>query len=926
MEGDDNGTRPKRARKPTERGAYAESATEKIRRTREGNQQRKELAAEANSQTYSANHGVDLMFDLADSTSSSNKESDRAHLNHLIAQVAHLTGRDYSEECRQGSMGIEDLEVILDDPTAAMEESTSQLRRNTGKGKADDALPHNLTNYSGITASRDSLPAQSKQSKPKLPSAQGALLQASTPTSNSTSGLKRRLDSDNADGASKKRRADGGSTSQSNPNPPMSTPLRQSTPAAQAAKGKYPPLKKTDWILFGGRVQNPSNTIIGNYHAPSASHSRPTASGPLQQQSNTHAVGMRMIENPMLPGSGGSKPSASAAPRPTQTRAPPPPTKTTFALSPLRLANRLLSPPPHLSASNAAPASRPSASCPSASRPSASRPSASNAVSASNAGSASNAASASQSGHTTLPTRSGTLPGSVTGSHAPSHRPPVQRTPNVGSQEQAIGKGPTPNRPPTSDELPRPENIEYRSHQSKPVRRAATAVQDPINDGSRPDRARRIIARRAEEQVPARAASPVPNRRAQTPPWPRIGEQPDAQMEDADDQDPAHNNVADEGTNSTRSSVTKVLNPNKPAFERFPDAVQPVLKIASHKAKARMISCGTYNYLDSDPGEVVPTDDVIVAEAWAGACQKEDVNLTFKSTYCKYVQQRVTSWRLKSKGIIKALVDRELGFSSSRPEENIELVKKLLPEGFHTGPDEKGSLPYHSNFLLQACYEVAFGDSEAVGVEFPRLFNPLPLCFIAYICTIVNHVIYCYRDGYYKKDEHLKAEQQRLCFYQYLTDLADQEDAIPTVARNHRAVMHDSCRTLLEKSAPIRVAEELRPKRDWGDDVDTEYVSKYEVPESSDDGIMELNDDGNDDRWRVGAGGYRDAGAGDNNDDMDEPHGGHGQRPQDEYLEMEEVNGVINAAEEEEVPSDIEMDEPGEEGVHRYGGHEGEEY
>lgn len=56
---------------------------------------------------------------------------------------------------------------------------------------------------------------------------------------------------------------------------PSSKLVIQPTSASQAAKGKYPLLKKTDWISFGGRAQGTSDTIIGNYCSPAASHSPP---------------------------------------------------------------------------------------------------------------------------------------------------------------------------------------------------------------------------------------------------------------------------------------------------------------------------------------------------------------------------------------------------------------------------------------------------------------------------------------------------------------------------------------------------------------------------------------------------------------------------------------------------------------------------
>lgn len=62
-----------------------------------------------------------------------------------------MIGVDYSEECRQGSMGIAELEEILDDPAAAMEENAIRLRQKVGKGKAVEIAPQNRTNYSNVS-------------------------------------------------------------------------------------------------------------------------------------------------------------------------------------------------------------------------------------------------------------------------------------------------------------------------------------------------------------------------------------------------------------------------------------------------------------------------------------------------------------------------------------------------------------------------------------------------------------------------------------------------------------------------------------------------------------------------------------------------------------------------------------------------------
>lgn len=63
------------------------------------------------------------------------------------------------------------------------------------------------------------------------------------------------------------------------------------------------------------------------------------------------------------------------------------------------------------------------------------------------------------------------------------------------------------------------------------------------------------------------------------------------------------------------------------------------MTIASHRAKAEMISWGSYNYVDSDPGEAVPTDDEIVADAWGRVCQKEKVQIALRTAHHKYVSR-----------------------------------------------------------------------------------------------------------------------------------------------------------------------------------------------------------------------------------------------------------------------------------------------
>lgn len=97
----------------------------------------------------------------------------------------------------------------------------------------------------------------------------------------------------------------------------------------------------------------------------------------------------------------------------------------------------------------------------------------------------------------------------------------------------------------------------------------------------------------------------------------------------------------------------------------------------------------------------------------------------------------------------------------------------------------------------------------------------------------------------------------------------------------------------------------------------------------TDDGSVELVNDGNNDRWRVEVEGYGDAdpdvdaGAGDDGE-IDNARGYRGQ-PIEEDREIDELKGVAESAEEED-PSDEEMNELGEDESHRFGGYEDDDY
>lgn len=58
----------------------------------------------------------------------------------------------------------------------------------------------------------------------------------------------------------------------------------------------------------------------------------------------------------------------------------------------------------------------------------------------------------------------------------------------------------------------------------------------------------------------------------------------------------------------------------------------------------------------------------------------------------------------------------------------------------------------------------------------------------------MNHVIYCYRSGYYDQDEQLEAVQQEIAFREYLADLCDMQEHRPNALKEICGTLYDDAR------------------------------------------------------------------------------------------------------------------------------------
>lgn len=816
-------SRDKRVRKTTERGAELGAEFDRLRKAREVKQLKEKIRAEQQSQLVDPERPVKLIFGLAEAMLTGDPELDQANkiahkAGSLIRALAHRTGIDYTLEYERGEKTVEELEQML-------RESSANEPSGKGKGKAIANMLEYPEEYPGVSFGQSPQTLNSKHSTTVryLPTSQDHSPSDSTPTTS-----KRPSDGDTQNMTLKKHR-----TATMPPNQPNTRnetlvqargdALAPSPSASQSAGAKYPRLERTDksTIVFGKRLKNPqcaeervktgiATTSVRHAHALSSNSyldddvpapaRRPSGSQPLANQGlKVVAVSKAFVSAPGAP-LFVATPSRHFQPQFSSHSAPP---KASPAI-----------------------ASRPTAhsTVPISSKPSAqvARPTEGKQTAGNRSAAAPQAQARSTPGLPRDQKRTASSlaqGGSSSKSNAP---PPVQHAPKVPTHSRAgrVASN-TPNASTrTSGHNPaNSKDLRQSGNPGTSKARPSTGANAPRQRTTRPNLAPRQRAahpNNGPRGAPAPEAPPVPN-------------------EDDTDVD------ADAGMeNEGPSHQTRVLNPNKPALWMFDSETQELLKLMVERARPRVIADGTFNYSPLDAGEKVDSRDKIVADAFAWACKQRGLKKPYLIIYGKYFDSLITSYRGQAKNDIKTVLDDEFGFSERTPGENATKEGNLLPHAFHHGDPDKVLHPFENPFLPRACRKLVFEGALAYAVKHPKLFNPLPPRFIAFVLAIANHVIYAYRNGKFNKDDKLCVKQQTQSFRRYLKKLVEMHEERPKAYYLLFATMYDQCRFEVEKDAGGPPPRSSSPVREWSPDIEEDYVSKYPVPPSDAESEEEL--------------------------------------------------------------------------------------
>ncbi|KAF8593809.1 hypothetical protein BDV93DRAFT_566128 [Ceratobasidium sp. AG-I] len=397
-----------------------------------------------------------------------------------------------------------------------------------------------------------------------------------------------------------------------------------------------------------------------------------------------------------------------------------------------------------------------------------------------------------------------------------AENPEVDRTQQPAPQEKTTLARSRVNQPPGNK--PPPNHVRANEPRRNPPQ------VKPKTPAKRPIRAAPLVRRRAPLQQG--------QKHARNPQY----RQPDRRNE-ASEEDENDERYVNEYLNDRRGPVAHVV--PKPSVGSFETYEQIVVKSMVRKAKPEIIAAGTFSWRTGDPGDIVPDVDTIVARAFAQACRERAQRFVLLTEHITCVKGLVTTYRHDVKDLIVPLVEKHLDFIDGQREYNRELSQWYLPHSFHEANPEGGNnnrLPFESNFIFKAVARALFGPSK-LGLKHPGWFAPVPVRFIAFICSICNHVIYCYRRGSFNSDEHLNATMQEHSFQEYLEDLDDMHRHRAAALRQICASMYDRAR----EGAGHQPAPPVdRPRRNWGPDIAEEYIPRFVAP------AVEPEDDGDD--------------------------------------------------------------------------------
>ncbi|KAF8595395.1 hypothetical protein BDV93DRAFT_515031 [Ceratobasidium sp. AG-I] len=345
-------------------------------------------------------------------------------------------------------------------------------------------------------------------------------------------------------------------------------------------------------------------------------------------------------------------------------------------------------------------------------------------------------------------------------------------------------------------------------------------------------------------------------------------------LENIDDID----NVDDvDNTNQDGNGSAKKKPRTRPCIKGHKPETQSTVRTMLDAALAHVLAGGTYEHPTTGPNSQTCED--LAAKAWGLACRKTKRDYPMQPSHLKVeskpgvprllylgnhptfggtwlgppacplplhhsqvslqLDAHVTTSRSRAKTALIPEVDKFFGFDTDDHAKNAALSKELLMDGFHQADRKNNWLDFQSEYMRRACRAVAFSGAASFGARHPQAFSPFPMTFVAFVCTITHHIIYCYRDGPLAPDK-LSVPMQMWVYRHYMKLLLDMFDNHQNTYSIAIGTISDYCREAVVIVPAINPAD-AGPMRAWSPDAPEPYVCRF--PDPSSDCEMDVDDD-----------------------------------------------------------------------------------
>ncbi|QRV89203.1 hypothetical protein RhiJN_17221 [Ceratobasidium sp. AG-Ba] len=243
----------------------------------------------------------------------------------------------------------------------------------------------------------------------------------------------------------------------------------------------------------------------------------------------------------------------------------------------------------------------------------------------------------------------------------------------------------------------------------------------------------------------------------------------------------------DDAVEAVSSTSPTVKRNGKPKLSDFPGRIGEIASAAIPRFLALVIARGSY-------------EDIDTFRSWAGEAFQETFELEAPEdeyepapkVVLTIMVRRVTWLRGKIKERIRAIIQYGYGFRNpciqrSDIKHNKRLAKKLKPHLFHCRslkPKNKDQYE-HPEFVRAICAAL-FWDSDAIGLVYNELLNPIPIPGVALVLTMMQACIQEWELGYFKPHD-LDIEAQQVDYENHLLSLYEYEKTARSRLTRYRA-------------------------------------------------------------------------------------------------------------------------------------------